>query len=252
MFRETQNKFKNENEEKLNFGSCLEKYSELARSPEKIHEFASFEFSEKENGDSHIITIINENPEERIEDYKESIKKVFSRADEIHPQIAKEIKFIRFSDVGKELFDKSNPECDENEQKAKQGLINGVNGNRFSSDGANYRGIEIRYRGFEKIRPRYESDNPDIEAKSKINHFEMIMSHELFHELNVLSQYENSKYRKDDGIDETRKFGWMNQISDDNRSFEFTGILDSGYYKAFVDDSGNVKDRWKIFLKYEP
>ena len=257
MFEEqNNNKFENmkDMENGSNFNSYFEKYREEITISEKIHEFANFEIGKKESGGVHTIAIINENPEVNIEDYDKNIKKVFLRAYEIHPQIVKEIKFIKFSDNGKELFDKSNPECNENEEKAKSGLINGVNGERFSSNGSEWNGIRINYRGFKKMRSRYEADNSDIEAKSKINHFEMLLSHELFHNLNVLSQHEDSRYRdrKDDDIDASNKFDWMNDRFNENiKSLEFTGILSSKNYNDFVNSDGNIKERWKKVLKFK-
>ena len=178
-----------------------------------------------------------------------------SQAYKIHPKIIEKIKIIILSDGGKELFDKNNPEHEKNEEKAKNGMINGVNGERFLSKNENteneYNGIHLGFRSFKNIDSRYVSDNSDIQSNVDFGHFEMILAHELFHELRRLSRYQDS-FDYDDSFDEEKKFDWMNSGSNDNnKSLEFTGILNSENYNNIVDDEGNIKDRYKDFVKFK-
>lgn len=245
----------NEKEEsEMSFDVLYNKYAEETISSEKIHQVAHIEIRGRDGEINHEIDILNENPEVNIEDYAERIEKVISRSYKIHPEIIKNIRVVDLSEYGKELFDENNPEREINEKKAKEGLLNGANANRFDVNVEKkkniYDGIRLGYRSFKNIQPRHIIDNTGFERKSNISHFEMILAHELFHQIGVLSQYEDDKFRKNQ-IDESKKFDWMNDsgVNESKESLEFSGLLSSNHYKNVIDNNGEIQERWKKVLK---
>lgn len=228
-----------------------EKYSELKDSLSLINEIQetplNFEIMKEQRKEiekliserernieiaGHEILIINDNPEIDFDSYLKRIEHVLNKISEIHPTIIKLIKKINLSDEGrKEIQDA------EVEEKIKQGKYNGPNGKRY------YDEITLKARAFKDIDPRYIYDNKEIKSENPVNHFEFILSHECFHELNYLSQFQKST-KVGDVPEEDKNFIWMNQCKNE-KSLDFNGFLNSKGYGNLIDENDEILERFK-------
>jgi hypothetical protein len=207
----------------------VEKYSELKDSLQIVNETQEG-ISKREkriNIIGHEILIINDNPEIDFEVYTVKVEQTLNKISLIHPKITSSIKKIILSDIGKEKIKEVNIERD-----IKEGLINGPNGEKYNGE------IVLKARAFkEDIVARYISDNTDIHSSSPLGHFEFILAHECFHDLENLNQFQ-----KEDKTD-PNNFIWMKHANNE-KSILFNGFLKSKNFDIFFDENGNLRENY--------